>query len=333
MRRARHPPVRRAIGRLRRSQLDAPLLRGTTPGPPVVQAVEASAMKADVELPDVIVLFVVRSSQFCVKAAAYMLDKGIPFRYQYLADPGVLAPPATVPVLRWGDKLIPDSQKILEFLHQFVEGAPIYPTEEAKELDSFLGSEFNQHVQYMSWIDDEGFESSMKGEVESAVPAVFRVLCPCCCAPRALLRNLGYEKKIMDKIVKYLPEETLAGGSAAVRESLRNHLKELNARLERSNGFLLGTSEPTGADYGLFGMLSRLIGDSGSGLGPAYPGLVQEAQCEKIEEFFSMMNERCGGVRFTDDLGIPKGETFLPRSVDEQIAMRLPAGEVGAMEA
>eukprot|EP00975_Prorocentrum_lima_P007993 1709773-Prorocentrum_lima.AAC.1 len=65
MRRARHPPVRRAIGRLRRSQLDAPLLRGTTPGPPVVQAVEASAMKADVELPDVIVLFVVRSSQFC----------------------------------------------------------------------------------------------------------------------------------------------------------------------------------------------------------------------------------------------------------------------------
>mmetsp|Transcript_33663 Transcript_33663/g.106404 ORF Transcript_33663/g.106404 Transcript_33663/m.106404 type:complete len:171 (+) Transcript_33663:97-609(+) len=170
----------------------------------------------------------------------------------------------------------------------------------------------------------------MKPIIDKRVPCALRMLCPCLCGARPLVKNLGHMKRIEERIAKKVPQEVLAGGPEAVRESLRRHLVDLESRLVSHRGeYLLGTAAPAACDYALYAMLDRLIGDSGYSIGAVVPQVLQDAHCEALRQFYWRMKAACP-VRFEDEQRVPRGESFLPPP-GEQLSMRLPAGAAGAL--
>ena len=78
----------------------------------------------------------------------------------------------------------------------------------------------------------------------------------------------------------------------AVRAMLRGELKELQTCLD-SGEYLKGALRPTAADFALYAMLERFIGDMGDVAVPcSLPELTQEAEFERLWAWREMMRSR-----------------------------------------
>lgn len=116
--------------------------------------------------------------------------KGIPYRIQPVSPQRLeqeLPPPHQVPVLKFGDSVVPDSTKILEFMDERIVGPKFFPpgNEDVVQLDGHLGSILNAYVLYFNWVDDEGFDRSIRVKLAQRVPLVLRFVAAAAAVPSA----------------------------------------------------------------------------------------------------------------------------------------------------
>lgn len=105
--------------------------------------------------------------------------KGIPYRIQPVSPQRLeqdLPPPHQVPVLKFGDSVVCDSTKILQFMDERIVGPKFFPpgNDDVVQMDNHLGGVFNAYVLYFNWIDDEGFNRSIRPKLEQKVPRILR---------------------------------------------------------------------------------------------------------------------------------------------------------------
>ena len=248
------------------------------------------------------VLYVLPGSQFVSKVLTALDALEFPYRVVEVQTSRMkddLEPPHSVPQMKWKDgSLITDSSDILKALDQDGSGAfKLYPegkAAEVEELEQQIGTVLNAHVLYFTWWVEEGYKASYERKIREQVlfPALFMP------GDQVTGRMRGSYRKKARAVVG---EELIPPGrepgpdeEANMKASLLKEVRTFEACFSsEGQPFLFPGATPTAADFALYGILERLVGDEGDGdMGTATPWLFAEANVPRLQAWHTRMRDK-----------------------------------------
>ena len=258
---------------------------------------------------DEALLYTLIGSQFGAKVVAALDACRVPYRIvevDIMKMKQQLAPPHTVPQMRWRGELLTDSADILAAIDRFVDAAAapfkLYPTPQKtliEELEQYCGTTLNGYIIYFTWWVEEGFAASYERKMVE-YNTVLSIL-PLWLARRILpwLVDTGRMRGAQRKKARTIlgdalippgrtpePEE-----ATRMRASLVEVVRALDARFATAaQQWLCATDHPSAADFAAYGILERLVGNEGdANMGSAAPWLFGEAQAERLRSWHARM--------------------------------------------
>jgi len=251
------------------------------------------------------VLYTLVGSQFGAKALVALDALGVPYVVQEVDISEMktqLEPPHTVPQMRFNGKLLTDSSDILKAIDAEHEGAyKLYPEEQKKsveELEAWAGNELNMYVFYFCWWVQEGFQRTYRRKIlEQFWPLPTILALPVAHMSMDIGRMRGsYRKKARNVLGEALiapGREAPADEEGKMRASLIEQIHSLEARFATDDQkYICGTASPTAADFTLYAILERLVGNTGdSDMGAGAPWLWNETQSPRLQAWHAAMLE------------------------------------------
>ena len=209
-----------------------------------------------------------------------------------------LVPPHTVPQLRFRgeENILTDSADILARLAEET-GYPFYPTAEASELEQWVGNHLNAHVLYFTFWVEEGWRLSYQRKIAEAIPGPTPLLQWIMRWALPLRRLRG---KMRSRARGQLAVGLIAEGRAPdpdeqvrMRASLLSAMQTLEDRFTQSNQqWLLTTDRPSAPDFAAYGVLERLVGNTGDAcMGAATPWLFEAANVPSLQAWHTRMQQ------------------------------------------
>ena len=256
-----------------------------------------------------VLLYTIVGSQFGAKVLTALDALGVPYKVVEVHPTKlkkVLVPPHTAPQLRWRGTILTDSADILAALDRDLANPPfrLYPPAKkvaVQELEAFVGSTLNAFVLYFAWWVQEGYEATYERlMLEDFMPLCASVL-PLPVSRRVLnlLVDTGrirgsYRKKaraILGEGLIPSGRQALPDEGPRLKAALVKAVEALDARFVSSKQlWVCATDHPSAADFALYGILERFIGNEGdANLGAATPWLFREARVEKLRSWHQRM--------------------------------------------
>lgn len=213
-----------------------------------------------------IIVYAMPGSQFTFKVLAALGAKKIPHYVEFVATQlekrrlpsgGTMVP--EIKVGKGDDAVIvSDSEKILHWLDEN-RNTNFFPNEKASELSiRASGSTLAALVWYYNWVDDKGYNESMRLSIAKLV------LPSWICVLRGELVDLlvaSERQKYGQKVSETLGvNDTMLTDSDAMKKMLMDELNYFQSLLSPDQSFLLAGTEPTAADFSLYAQLERLVG-------------------------------------------------------------------------
>ena len=236
---------------------------------------------------------VLPGSQYCNKLLAALDSKHIPY-YVHFVNPRKLdkelPPPHMVPVVdlvKGGEtETMVDSKAILQKCDELMTGAAFYPSDDVTALDAWLDSHFNVMVWYYNWVDEDGFNASIAPRVAAQIPWFAKFFL----TPQKLLKKRRGE--LSERVAKVYPD--VIGNAEAAAKQLADNIKELDGHLKTDEQqWLCGTDEPSAADFGAFGMIHHLVGESGDAkLMPCRATALKDADVPRLSAWWERISTK-----------------------------------------
>jgi len=228
-------------------------------------------------------------SQYVFKVLAAIQSKNIPHyvhavpmseseRRKVIPSGGLLVPELQIGL---GDErtIIPDSEKILEYLWEQKILPDLYPSPLAHEVsqrasDGVLGVSVN----YYNWVDPMGYRASMRRLLGKKVPFF---------VPWFVLDYFlsSTKTKFREKARAVLKDVEDIDNEPSVRATLVKELEYFNSLLKSDQQLYLmeGTMEPSAADFSVYALMERLVGSveepsSDTHIYPSIPELINETK-------------------------------------------------------
>ncbi len=281
-------------------------------------------MAASIE-PDEDLLYIIVGSQFAAKVIVALDALGVPYKVVECHPMKLkqsLVPPHTIPQMRWRGAMLTDSADILAAIDRDFAGAPykLYPPSQKAaivELESYAGSTLNAFVFYFAWWVDEGFVASYERKMlEDSIPFWSSIL------PLALSRRLlnmivdtgrlrGYWRKRARTTLgeELIPQgrEPAADELPRMKAALLDAFRKLDAYFQTADQrHICATEQPSAADFALYGILERLVGNEGDGnMGAVTPWAFGESGASKLQAWHARM-QAAHPIRFTGKTGACK---------------------------
>jgi len=169
-------------------------------------------------------------------------------------------------------KIIPDSEKILEYFQESGILPHLYPNAKAHELSQRASDgTLAAMVWYYNWVEQQGYEKSMRRQIGTQVMPWF---VPWMAVDHLLkgvrTKHEGLVRNVITDVVDLKDE-------SAMRQRLLSELQYFQDCLETDDQPYLipGASQPTAADFSVYCLLERLVGavDPPSSDNPIYPAI------------------------------------------------------------
>jgi glutathione S-transferase len=244
-----------------------------------------------------LIIYALPGSQFVFKVLAAMGSRKIDHFIEFVdLDPKKRKLPSgglLLPELQLGvgeDKvIITDSENILHWLDDNKQ-TNFFPNDAASEISKRASDKtLAAMVWYYNWVDDGGYEKSMRQLIGEKY---FPFFVPWFVVDLALK---GQRSKFRGYVVKTLPGANL-DDSAAMKQLLLDELKHFQDLLKSEDQTYLveGTKEPTAADFSVYAQLERLVGAGTASdvrIPPALQELKDDASYAKLWKWHDHMRE------------------------------------------
>ena len=218
----------------------------------------------------------------------------------------VLKPPHTVPQMSWRGELLTDSADIMKKIDAESSSSwKMYPTSQRaaiEKTEKWAGSTFNAYVLYFTWWVEYGFNVSLMPKLcEVMFPRFIPASLAAWLVPYFV--DVGRLRGSVRKRVRgLLGEELVPPGrdpgpeeEPGMRRALIAAVTTLEEKLARSTDqlWLEQTAEPSAADFSVYGLIERLVGDEGDAqMGTATPWLWEESGASRLRGWHARMAGR-----------------------------------------
>ena len=267
-----------------------------------------------------ILIYVIRGSQFSAKVLAALDSRKIEHycyfvsldeskRKKELPSGGILVPEMKITTGKEDGKEggsvtnVKDSEKILHWFDENMD-TKFFPNQETSDLSVRVSDHtLAAFVYYYNWVNDAGFERSMRAVAVSAIGVPTWVPFG---PPLVGYMLSSHRKKFVDRATtalkgassidnfdpSYLDDETKMYN--LLMEELKYVQSFLKDDADKQPYLIAGCNEPTAADFSVYVQMERLVGDSGDAKVPcALPSLMEDEKdtLQRLWTWYSHMRE------------------------------------------
>lgn len=243
------------------------------------------------------IVHVIPGSQYSAKVLAALDSREIPHSCNFAAmrpedrklpSGGTMVPEAVI-----ADAIVPDSDAILRHFdaHYGTDFFPASPSVENLAQRVSYGV-ISGAVLYYNWCHEPTYARTMRAAAEHMLPSWICIMRGAIADWMSAETRRGFRVKAAAELgvgVDALDDEP------AIRAMLLDELKGLQACLHAGADYLQGAQRPTAADFSLYAMLERLVGEMGDiALPCSLPELVQsqKGELERLWTWHETMRSR-----------------------------------------
>jgi glutathione S-transferase len=191
-------------------------------------------------------------------------------RRKVIPSGGMLVPELQVG-LGPNKKIIPDSEKILEYLNEQGIVPHLYPTKKVHDLSQRASDgTLAAMVWYYNWVEQQGYQNSMRRQIGTQVMPWFVPWT----AVDVLLKSVRTKH---EGLVRKVITDVDLTKESDMRQRLLTELHYFQDCLETEDQLFLipGVTKPTAADFSVYCLLERLVGavDPPSSDNPIFPAI------------------------------------------------------------